>query len=65
MSNTRTSLALNFSDYVQENAPCDACPARSRHRVLFSQGYLDFCSHHYKKFEVALASQGLGVINRE
>ena len=65
MSNVNSSLAMNFSSYAQEIAPCDACPARSRHRVLFSQGYLDFCSHHYRKFEVALVSQGLGVINRE
>jgi len=60
-----TSISKLYSSFAQEIAPCDACPARARHRVLFEIGYLDFCSHHYRKFEVALASQGLGVINRE
>jgi hypothetical protein len=62
---TLASLSILNSTFASEIAQCDACPARSRHRVLFTVGHLDFCSHHYKKFEVALTSQGLGVINRE
>ena len=35
---------------------CDACTAQAYVRVYLESGVLDFCSHHYNKFENKLTA---------
>ena len=40
--------------WFNQSALCDSCSARAVYRVIFSFGELDFCNHHYIKYEFEL-----------
>ena len=51
-------LDLEVSEYIK----CDACPGRARYGFTLVNGKLDFCFHHYKKYQNALHEQAIQTV---
>jgi hypothetical protein len=55
---------VGIPPFEADNEKCDCCPARATHRVGFTTGYLDFCTHHFNEKEPELVFKSTDMLIR-
>jgi hypothetical protein len=58
------SQLVGIPAFEAENVSCDRCPARATHRLGFTTGMLDFCTHHFNENEPDLLHRSTGMLIR-
>ena len=58
------SQLVSIPAFEAENVSCDRCPARATHRLGFTTGMLDFCTHHFNENEPDLLRRSTGMLIR-